>query len=129
MKTLKVSFFAVHNITDIQNSVFFHLLKNKSRKNREKLSSAYFSPLLDPSANQLSICRKCLDGNCPIHYECETGPEEEGRCERHLPNWRKFCGQDTLSEDERVKIRRWVSYIAPELPRAEINNMTDEEVT
>lgn len=105
-----------------------HLLKNKSRKNREKLSSAYFSPLLDPSANQLSICRKCLDGNCPIHYECETGPEEEGRCERHLPNWRKFCGQDTLSEDERVKIRRWVSYIAPELPRAEINNMTDEEL-
>jgi len=32
MKTLKVSFFAVHNITDIQNSVFFHLLKIKVKE-------------------------------------------------------------------------------------------------
>jgi len=107
-----------------------HVLKNKSRKNRERLSSAYFSPLLNtnPSINQRSICRKCLDGDCPFHYECETTAEEEGRCERHLPNWRKFCGQDTLSEDERVKMRRWIGYIAPELPLAEINNMTDEEL-
>jgi hypothetical protein len=107
-----------------------HVLKNKSRKNRERLSSAYFSPLLntDPSINQLSICRKCLDGDCPFHYECETTAEEEGRCERHLPNWQKFCGQDALSEDEREKMRRWIGYIAPELPPAEINNMTDEEL-
>lgn len=107
-----------------------HLLKNKSRKNRERLSSAYFSPLLNtnPSVNQLSICRKCLDGDCLFHDECETTAKEEGRCERHLPNWRKFCGKDTLSEDEREKMRRWVGYIAPELPPAEINNMTDEEL-
>ena len=38
MKTLKVSFFAVHNITDIQNSVFFHLLKNKSKREIEIVS-------------------------------------------------------------------------------------------
>jgi len=107
-----------------------HVLKNKSRKNRERLSSAYFSPLLNtnPSINQMSICRKCLDGDCPFHYECETTAEEEGRCERHLPNWRKFCGQDTLSEDEREKMRRWVGYIAPEFPHTYINNMTDEEL-
>jgi hypothetical protein len=35
MKTLKVSFFAVHDIVDIQNSVFFHLLKNCSKKKIE----------------------------------------------------------------------------------------------
>ena len=96
----------------------------------EKLSSSYFSPLLvtDPSVNQLSICRKCLDGDCPIHYECETTAEEEGMCERHLPNWRKFCGQDILSEDERAKMRRWLSYIQPDFPLSEINEMTDEEL-
>ena len=38
MKTLKVSFFAVHNIIDIQNSVFFHLLKNKSKREIEIVS-------------------------------------------------------------------------------------------
>jgi len=102
-----------------------HLLKNS-----EKLSSDYFSPLLNtnPSINQRSICRKCLDGDCPFHYDCETAAEEEDRCERHLPNWRKFCGQDTLSEDERVKMRRWIGYISPEFPPAYINNMTDEEL-
>ena len=96
----------------------------------EKLASSYFSPLLvtDPSVNQLSICRKCLDGDCPIHYECETTAEEEGGCERHLPNWRKFCGQDILSEDERAKMRRWLSYIQPDFPLTHINEMTDEEL-
>jgi hypothetical protein len=107
-----------------------HVLKNKSRKNRERLSSAYFSPLLntDPSINQMSICRKCLDGNCPFHYECETTAEEEGRCETHLPNWRKFCGKDTLSEYEREKMIRWVGIIAPEFSPAHVKDMTDEEL-
>jgi hypothetical protein len=35
MKTLKVAFFAVHDIADIQNSVFFHLLKDLSIKKIE----------------------------------------------------------------------------------------------
>lgn len=38
MKTLKVAFFAVHDIADIQNSVFFHLLKNCSKKDIEIVS-------------------------------------------------------------------------------------------
>ena len=94
-----------------------------------KLSPSYFSPLLvtDPSVNQRSICRKCLDGDCPIHYECETTAEEEGRCERHLPNWRKFCGQDILTEDERAKMRIWVHYVT-DFPHTHINEMTDEEL-
>jgi len=38
MKTLKVAFFAVHDIADIQNSVFFHLLKTCSKKDIEIVS-------------------------------------------------------------------------------------------
>ena len=35
MKSLKISFFALHNILDVQNSVFFHLLKKLSIKKIE----------------------------------------------------------------------------------------------
>lgn len=39
MKTLKVSFFGIYNILDTQNSVFFYLLKNLSKKKIEIVSS------------------------------------------------------------------------------------------
>ena len=39
MNTLKISFFAVHDVLDVQDSVFFHLLKNTSKKKIEIVSA------------------------------------------------------------------------------------------
>jgi hypothetical protein len=61
MKTLKVSFFGIYNILDSQNSVFFHLLKNLSKKKIEVVSSDKADLLIVGPYEAINIKRKVLD--------------------------------------------------------------------
>jgi hypothetical protein len=61
MKILKVSFFGIYNILDSQNSVFFHLLKNLSKKKIEVVSSDKADLLIVGPYEAINIKRKVLD--------------------------------------------------------------------
>jgi hypothetical protein len=61
MKTLKVSFFGIYNILDSQNSVFFHLLKNLSKKKIEVVSADKADLLIVGPYEAINIKRKILD--------------------------------------------------------------------
>ena len=91
-------------------------------------------PPLAMSHLKMSTCHRCInrypiaddDRGCPLHPECDVGT-----CKTHQPEWRRFCGQPKLTDDQRCNIRRWITDVAPDITPERVNGtsgMSDAEL-